>query len=91
MTNATGFDNNHGWLKQPRLPLYLAILSMVLTLPVLTLGLQFDDLVHRAILLGQVPDRYLQDLSLFGLFSWFDADSRPHLGPCVRRGLGDSR
>ena len=69
-----GYDKKRSWLDQPNLPYYLALLAMVLTLPVLSLGLQMDDLTHRAILLQQIPDRNLQDLSLFGLFSWIDGN-----------------
>ena len=69
-----GYDKNRSWLNQPHLPYYLALLAVVLTLPVLSLGLQMDDLAHRAILLQQFPDRNLQDLSLFGLFSWIDGN-----------------
>ena len=57
MMPVLGYDKNRTWLNQPNLRFYLALLAVVLTLPVLSLGLQMDDLAHRAILLGQFPDR----------------------------------
>ncbi|MBT4091489.1 MAG: hypothetical protein HOE30_23635, partial [Deltaproteobacteria bacterium] len=74
MMPVLGYDKNRTWLNQPNLRFYLALLAVVLTLPVLSLGLQMDDLAHRAILLGQFPDRNIQDLSLFGMFSWIDGN-----------------
>lgn len=68
------YDKNRTLLSQPNLPLFLALLAMILTLPVLWLGLQADDLAHRAVLLGQLPGHSKGNLSPFGMFFWIDGN-----------------
>ncbi|MGA3117893.1 MAG: hypothetical protein ABSF90_26100 [Syntrophobacteraceae bacterium] len=51
------FDGVASWLTNPRLPVHLFILSMVLTLPFLWVGFQWDDYYMRFIMLGLDPSR----------------------------------
>jgi len=59
------------WLTGRHLPIILACIGIVLTLPALGMGLVADDYIHRAMLLGQWPWP-AEDASLFGLFSFLD-------------------
>jgi hypothetical protein len=61
-------------LQQPLLPLWLALLGMVLTLPALRAGLIGDDLYHRSVLSGA---RVFNDLapSAGNMFRFFDGDA----------------
>lgn len=59
------------WLTHRHLPIMLACVGIILTLPALGTGLVFDDYWHRTMLLGQWP-RSTEDASLFGMFSFMD-------------------
>ncbi|MDX1997075.1 MAG: hypothetical protein SF066_05095 [Thermoanaerobaculia bacterium] len=53
------------WLASPRLPLYAALVSVLLCAPSLGIGFQLDDWFQRNILLGEFP----VPVSPFGMFS----------------------
>lgn len=53
------------WLSSPRLPLYAALVSVLLCAPSLGIGFQLDDWFQRNILLGEFP----VPVSPFGMFS----------------------
>jgi hypothetical protein len=61
-------------LASSKLPILLALLAIVLTLPALSVGLQLDDFVHKVKLLGQDISP-VEDASLFGLFSFLDGNA----------------
>ena len=42
------------WLAHPRLPVFVTLLALILTLPALWNGLHMDDTIHRLILLGDI-------------------------------------
>jgi hypothetical protein len=60
------------WLVQPRLPLHLALLAMLLTLPALGIGWQLDDHFHRLMMLGSPEFEYRP----FEVFSALRDDSQ---------------
>jgi hypothetical protein len=64
-------DTMRRWLTHRHLPIILAGVGILLTLPALGMGLMFDDHFHRARLLEQWPWP-AEDASLFGLFSFLD-------------------
>jgi hypothetical protein len=50
--------------------------ALLLGLPSLKLGLQFDDIYHRVVMLDLAEEDYrVDDASLFGLYSFLDGDS----------------
>lgn len=59
------------WLTHPHVPIIMACVGIMLSLPALDTGLVADDYIHRAKLLGQwlSPDT---DASLWGLFSFIE-------------------
>ena len=59
------------WLAQPQLPLMLAALSIVLTLPALATGWHFDDYLHRA---AMTPGPPAISTALNDLFIFMDGD-----------------
>ena len=61
------------WLSHPRLPVIVALLAVVFTLPSLGNGLNLDDNIHRLILLG---DNYLspRSSSPLNLFCFSDGN-----------------
>ena len=62
------------WLQSRYLPWHLAVLAMVLCAPSLSLGLQTDDLFHRAALINQ-PALPEMSRSPSELFVFFRGDS----------------
>ena len=70
MKKCIRFDNIRNGLANPRLPIILACLAIILTLPALGTGLQLDDYIHRGIILGlpgfPPPSQ--------GLFCFFDGN-----------------
>lgn len=64
-------DTIRRWLTHRHVPIILACVGIVLTLPVLGTGLIADDYMHRAMLVGQWPWP-AEDASLFGMFSFLD-------------------
>jgi len=59
------------WLTHPRLPLYLAFLAILLTLPALWLGWQLDDYLHRVRMLSPSPLIYGQE-KIFSAFNFMN-------------------
>jgi len=57
------------WLANPRLPVFVILLSLILTLPALWNGLILDDYYHRLVLLGdtRLSPRSSSPLHLFFL------------------------
>ncbi len=60
------------WLTHRHLPIILACVGIIITLPSLGTGLISDDYVHQEKLAGSLIWTPAQDASLFGLFSWLD-------------------
>jgi hypothetical protein len=61
------------WLSHPKLPFFLVLLALGLTLPSLWNGLVFDDYYHRIILLGDT--RFSPSSpSPLNLFCFYDSD-----------------
>ncbi len=77
-----GYRNDLRFFEQPRLPFYLALIALILTLPVLSQGLQFDDCHHRVLFLDDIdgvapkdfPLYKKKDFSIFGMFSLSDGN-----------------
>lgn len=62
------------WLRHPRLPLFLALIGMILLLPVIGTGWQLDDYIHAGLLMDLIP-KPPGDHTLFGLFAFSTGDT----------------